>query len=363
MEKFVDKLKEDFIRWGGGVLDDGNNEARQHEMRVCYEKYLKAVSDKLKCKKQTKDSKLPPYYKDFLSYVAYFWGTGRGVYSTSMVHDVIKVLKPVGTELLTLEHLQRFLRTHPSTAGYIKVSSDDEEPTAKKIISHFNKPKLAKIDGMESLLDILGEDGFIKAVIENSYFFSPELVHARFDEMARAFSIGEKMYARKSTQDDLYQMKGCDRLYVDGSFKCSIVLDKDGNAEVRKVINTETGYTISQGKGSIFQNYCISHVWGKAYDPRYFSSLWNLAIVPAWGNSLMDKMADEESDEVERLAARLKSTIELVCRVLYKMDELCWKELKMSQPLVNDAVEVKSQTLSVFVLEGDMAITKRIITI
>lgn len=363
MKEYVDKLKEDFILWGGGVADDGNSEARQHEMRVCYEEHLKVVSDKLKRKRQTKDSKLPPYYKDFLSYVAYFWGTGRGVYSTSMVHDVIKVLKPVGTELLALEHLQRFLRIHPSATGYMKVSSDDEEPAAKKIISHFNKLELAKIDGMESLLDILGEDGFIKAVVENCYFFSPELVHARFDAMARAFAIGEKLYARKSTQDDLYQMKGSDKLYVDGSFRCPIVLDKDGNAEVRKVINTETGYTISQGKGSIFQNYCISHVWGKAYDPRYFSSLWNLAIVPAWGNSLMDKMADEESDEVERLAARLKATIESVCRVLYKMDELCWKELKMSQPLVNDAVEVKSQTLSVFVLEGDMAITKRMITI
>ena len=369
MEEYVDKLKEEFIRWGGGALDDGNSEVRQHEMRVCYEKYLKAVSDKLKCKKQTKDTKKikktkpNPYDKDFLSYVAYFWGTGRGVYSSSIVHDIIMELNPSGDELLALEHLQRFLRIHPSAPGSMKVSSDDEEPTAKKIILHFNKPKLAKIDGMESLLDILGEEGFIKAVIENSYFFCPELVHARFDEMARAFAIGEKLYARKSTQDDLYQMKGSDRLYVDGSFRCPIVLDKDGNAEVRKVINTETGYTISQGKGSIFQNYCISHVWGKAYDPRYFSSLWNLAIVPAWGNSLMDKMADEESDEVERLAARLKATIESVCSTLYKMDELCWKELKMSQPLVNDAVEVKSQTLSVFVLEGDMAITKRIITI
>ena len=361
MEEYVDKLKEEFIRWGGGVDDGGNSEARQHEMRVCYEKHLKAVGDRLKRKRQTKQ--IPPYYKDFLFYVAYFWGTGRGVYAASMVHDVIKGEELSEDELLALEHLQRFLRTHPSTAGYIKVSSDDEEPAAKKIISHFNKSELAKIDGMESLLDILGEEGFIKAVIENSYFLSPELVHARFDEMARALAIGEKLYARKSTQDDLYQMKGSDRLYVDGSFKCPIVLDKDGNAEVRKVINTETGYTISQGKGSIFQNYCISHVWGKAYDPRYFSSLWNLAIVPAWGNSLMDKMADEESDEVERLAARLKATIESVCSTLYKMDELCWKELKMSQPLVNDAVEVKSQTLSVFVLEGDMAITKRIITI
>lgn len=35
---------------------------------------------------------------------------------------------------------------------------------AKKI----NKSQLAKIDGMKSLLKILGEDNFIKAVIENT---------------------------------------------------------------------------------------------------------------------------------------------------------------------------------------------------
>ena len=156
MEEYVDKLKEEFIRWGGGVDDGGNNEELQYDIRVCYEEYLKAVGDRLKRKRQTKQ--IPPYYKDFLFYVAYFWGTGRGVYAASMVHDVIKGEELSEDELLALEHLQRFLRTHPSTVGYIKVSSDDEEPTAKKIISHSNKPKLAKIDGMESLLDILGEE-------------------------------------------------------------------------------------------------------------------------------------------------------------------------------------------------------------
>ena len=361
MEKFVDRLKEDFIRWGGGVDDGGNSEARQHEMRVCYEKHLKAVGDRLKRKRQTKQ--IPPYYKDFLFYVAYFWGTGRGVYAASMVHDVIKGEELSEDELLALEHLQRFLRTHPSATGYMKVSSDDEEPAAKKIISHFNKSELAKIDGMESLLDILGEEGFIKAVIENSYFFCPELVHARFDAMAKSISNGERLYARKSTQDDLYQMKGSDRLYVDGSFRCPIVLDKDGNAEVRKVINTETGYTISQGKGSIFQNYCISHVWGKAYDPRYFTSLWNLAIVPAWGNSLMDKMADEESDEVERLAACLKSTMMAVCWKLYEMDNLNWKGLNIKTSQLNNYVKQKSQTFTVRALDGDMCIVRKNITI
>ena len=48
-----------------------------------------------------------------------------------------------------------------------------------------NKSQLTKIDGMMSLLKILGEDGFIKTVIENTYFFSPRLVHSRFEELSK----------------------------------------------------------------------------------------------------------------------------------------------------------------------------------
>ena len=165
---------------------------------------------------------------------------------------------------------------------------------AKKI----NKSQLTKIDGMKSLLKILGEDNFIKAVIENTYFFSPRLVHSRFEELSKLIFDGNDIPARRSTQDDIYRIEGERRFFVDKGFECPVKLDKDGNAEVRRIINAKTGYTISQGKKSIFQNYFISHIWGRAYDPRYFTSLWNLAIVPAWANSLMDKMADKESDEL-----------------------------------------------------------------
>lgn len=362
MEKFVNKLKEDFFRWGGGVADDGNNEVHQREMKTCYEKHLETVNDSLKRKIQ---AKVPPYYEDFLFHVAYFWLTGRGVYSSSIVHDIIKEKEKElsKNELLALEHLQRFLRTHLSTDGYIKVSSDDEVPTAKKIISHFNKPQLTKIDGMESLLYVLGEDGFIKAVIENSYFFNPKLIQSQFAKIAQSIAAGENIPARKSTQENIYQLKGDKRIFVDGDFKCPIMLDKDGNAEVRRVINAATGYTISQGKGSIFQNYYISHVWGRAYDPRYFTSLWNLAIVPAWGNSLMDKMADEDTDEVERLAAKLKATMKAVCWRLYDMDNLNWESIKMKAPQLNDAIKLDSQVFSVRILEGDMRIVRKDICI
>ena len=226
-----------------------------------------------------------------------------------------------------------------------------------------NKSQLAKIDGMESLLKILGEDGFIKAVIENTYFFSPTLVHSRFEELSELIFDGKDIPARRSTQEDFYRIEGARRFFVDKGFECPIKLDKDGNAEVRRIINAKTGYTISQGKKSIFQNYFISHIWGRAYDPRYFTSLWNLAIVPAWANSLMDKMADEESDELEHLAAKLKSTVETVCWNLYEMEKLCWGNLKMEKPQMFSSDYVVSQTFSVHIFSGELCITEMKLTI
>ena len=228
---------------------------------------------------------------------------------------------------------------------------------AKKI----NKSQLTKIDGMKSLLKILGEDNFIKAVIENTYFFSPRLVHSRFEELSKLIFDGNDIPARRSTQDDIYRIEGERRFFVDKGFECPVKLDKDGNAEVRRIINAKTGYTISQGKKSIFQNYFISHIWGRAYDPRYFTSLWNLAIVPAWANSLMDKMVDKESDELGNLAAKLKSTVETVCWYLYEIEKLCWGKLKMEKP--QRSADVDSQTFSVHIFSGDLCITEMNLTI
>ena len=187
------------------------------------------------------------------------------------------------------------------------------------------------------------------------------MVHSRFEELSKLIFDGNDIPARKSTQDDLYRIEGERRFFVDKGFECPVKLDKDGNAEVRRIINAKTGYTISQGKKSIFQNYFISHIWGRAYDPRYFTSLWNLAIVPAWANSLMDKIADKESDELGLLATKLKSTVETVCWYLYEMEKLCWGKLKMEKP--QRSADVDSQTFSVHIFSGDLCITEMNLTI
>jgi hypothetical protein len=61
-----------------------------------------------------------------------------------------------------------------------------------------------------------------------------------------------------------------------------------------------------------YQNYIISHVWGLASHPLFFSSLWNIVLIPAHFNYLMDK--DPESHPVVKI---VKEAIQQKCVSIY----------------------------------------------
>lgn len=106
-----------------------------------------------------------------------------------------------------------------------------------------------------------------------------------------------------------------------------VKIDKDGNNAVRSLINKEFGYTVSQGQASLFQSYKISHIWGEAYDPRKFTNLWNLVLVPAWANDLLDKTFS--GDE---LTVTFKQMIKQICIQFYGMKTLDWGDDFMEMP-------------------------------
>ena len=160
-----------------------------------------------------------------------------------------------------------------------------------------NKPMLAKIDGIVALANEIGEDKFIKWAIEQSYFFAPIIVADRMNKLIK--DLGNKttpLPARKTTKNDKdaeegysHSKMGGNTYYIEGNIKIPVTLSKDGNDFVRSLISNETGFTVGAGKDNIFQNYIISHLWGRAYDPRYYTNFWNIVLVPAWSNSLLDK--------------------------------------------------------------------------
>lgn len=140
-----------------------------------------------------------------------------------------------------------------------------------------------------------------------------------------------------------------------------VVIDSDGNKAVRDLIENISGYSVSNGIKSIFQNYKISHIWGRAYDPRYFTNLWNIVLVPAWANDLLDKNAVEGT-----LESKLKSTIMGICKALYfdrstskrRFNNKCiikkdWEELQMKDhPKIANTKDIVYSKINVNIIKG-----------
>lgn len=133
--------------------------------------------------------------------------------------------------------------------------------------------------------------------------------------------------------------------YIEGNIKIPVTLSKDGNDFVRSLISNETGFTVGAGKDNIFQNYIISHLWGRAYDPRYYTNFWNIVLVPAWANSLLDKNGEEGS-----LASKLKATFMAISKKLYMAKRENWDGLNMEEPNKPNKNDVRKGDYSIKIL-------------
>ena len=209
-----------------------------------------------------------------------------------------------------LSRFNEFLNdTHKS---FLKPVSEAQATRSSR--NKINKSEVTKIDGIEGLIYKKGLDNFIKEVVEQSYFFDVEIVKERNKELSRLEILPARKTQKGENSTTYQQIKiNGQWWYKDSTYSSMIELDKDGNARVRQCINKLTGYTICQGAESIFQNYAISHIWSRAFDPRYFTSLWNVVIIPAWANSLMDKTNPVKGSPAERIQA----TFMRICNKLY----------------------------------------------
>ena len=216
-----------------------------------------------------------------------------------------------------------------------------------------NKPMLAKIDGIVALANEIGEDKFITWAIEQSYFFAPDIVAERMNKLIEDLeNKTTPLPARKTTKNDKdaeegysHSKMGGNIYYIEGNIKIPVTLSKDGNDFVRSLISNETGFTVGAGKDNIFQNYIISHLWGRAYDPRYYTNFWNIVLVPAWANSLLDKNGEEGS-----LASKLKATFMAISKKLYMAKGVNWNGLNMTEPQIPNKDDVRKGDYSIKIL-------------
>ena len=92
-----------------------------------------------------------------------------------------------------------------------------------------------------------------------------------------------------------------------------IIIDYDGNDFVRTAIHRYTGVWVCENnRVNMLRNYVISHIWPNTADPFYFSSLWNVVIIPAHCNDIMDK--DPKSHHV---VAAIQNLFRAICYLLY----------------------------------------------
>ena len=171
-------------------------------------------------------------------------------------------------------------------------------------------------------------DGFIKKAIESSLFFDGSIVVNRHNALVQKLANGNNLPARHSTDLSINinnTGKGSVGAYAISGNQYNVLVDPDNNQKVRQLINQETGFTLSDDP-KLLRNFIISHVWDNASDPRYFTNLWNIALIPAWANGLFD------NPNLSTLAMRFKSTIMEICKKLYFKQGLNWAGLNMTQP-------------------------------
>ena len=283
------------------------------------------------------------------------------------------------TTLNRLSYLQKY-RQFVETIVYGKkrLSKEDNEifneilNALPSVRDSINKSQNPKVDGMDSLIEYISTKRFIKLAIESSYFFSPELVKKRVDEIANYICKEEEVdpafdkndinikylparYSSKEKEDAddgvhepvveegkvYFKLKNAAQrlcvIYQEGArgknTKCGVNTcgGGNGNARVCQLINDRTGYALgATSDKKHFRNFIISHIWGHAIDPRYFTNLWNIVIVPAWANHLLDK------DEEGTLASTFKATIQKIITELYDFNNIDWASIQMTSPSYNN---------------------------
>lgn len=290
------------------------------------------------------------------------------------------------TTLNRLSYLQKY-RQFVETIVYGKkrLSKEDNEilneirNDLSSVRNSINNSQNPKVDGMDSLIEYIKEEKFVKLAIESSYFFSPDLVAERFEEIKEyicqqkvvdpAFDKYDIKYlpARYSSKEDgvhepveeegkvyfklpnasqrlcvIYQEGARGKNKECGGNPCG---GGNGNARVCQLIKDRTGYDLGTTTNKKhFRNFIISHIWGHAIDPRYFTNLWNIVIVPAWANHLLDK------DEEGTLASTFKATIQKIITELYDFYNFDWASIQMTPPSYNNK-EVISGRYQINIIE------------
>lgn len=171
------------------------------------------------------------------------------------------------------------------------------------------------IDGNQVLYEMLKKQNIdlLQFIIESSYFSRKEDVEKDKKEMIFQIENGEDLFIRhKSKIKEIEKIKDGKSIkskslalkyqkdnvlyYNIEKTKIPIKFDSDGNYMPKIKLKKNTKYSISSGKDtSDFINYKISHIWDNTSHPLYFSSLWNIIVVP----KCLDHFVDDDNIDID----------------------------------------------------------------
>lgn len=194
-------------------------------------------------------------------------------------------------------------------------------------------------DGIESILSLFEtEEEFINHYFSNILFFNVQDVEKQANKLSEKIGNQIKVPVRFSTKSEqlFYSLDennqknykkfrtrkeahvfSCEHNLFHNESDVKVITDKDGNYSVRNEICYYTGYRISQGAISDFKNYTISHIWANTSNPYFFTSLWNISIIPQTFSFILDKSKGSSS-----LIKKVKIITEILHFKLYKPNSI-----------------------------------------
>ena len=196
-------------------------------------------------------------------------------------------------------------------------------------------------NGLDILIQALANDGgLVNHLIENTLFVHPDKVRlqaarmldeARQGKLPVRFSTEEYVYCRADgrrckrlfgNKTEAVRQSEAGDIYTTVRLGIRVMVDKDGNYWVRRAIRDYTGETVSAGAISTIKNYMISHIWGNTADPFFFTSLWNVALIPLHCSFILDKPDDHHTE-----IRNTKELFKAICWELYRPNELLHTQL------------------------------------
>jgi len=206
------------------------------------------------------------------------------------------------------------------------------------------------IDEFVELFD--NKEEFINKFIESTLFFPKDVVQKQNEALINLFRNNGKFPVRSSDtfknqwpinyDSEAQKYSKNNEVSLKEYPDINVIVDKDGNYDVRKLIKKHFGHKVSVGKESTIKNYTISHVWGMSTHPLFFTSLWNIVLIPTHFNYLMDK-----KDDAHPIVKKVKSTIKQKCINLYSPYDSFLKHFEIEKK-IKDEFKINSTNQNKF---------------